>query len=268
MPVILVSTFSESGMINLGPYSLCFPHFIAGENDHAMMLIARGSSNTAQNIIRTKVCSLNFITDQKKYMKNCVMLGYPGETTEEKMKRSIFTLMKADSFGKPRNKQVCQTHPDIVKEAVQVFLCSWDDSFTLQHNKDRMEYHFLLRIDKIIMQKKWKQCLFKGQGFPRLPLDYGYRDNVRFWFTRHSPPYAIPIPKEKGNTMETVKYACSRFDPNIKWKEDACARLLKVPAIFLNGMIEVVVEAAKEKGLSVITPQFVDSLRDKRFDEE
>jgi hypothetical protein len=68
--------------------------------------------------------------------------------------------------------------------------------------------------------------------------------------------------------METVKYACSRFDPNIKWKEDACARLLKVPAIFLNGMIEVVVDAAKEKGISVITPQFVDSLRDKRFDEE
>jgi hypothetical protein len=41
-----------------------------------------------------------------------------------------------------------------------------------------------------------------------------------------------------------------------------------VPAIFLNGMIEVVVDAAKEKGLSVITPQFVDSLRDKRFDDE
>jgi len=268
MPVVLVSTFSESGMINLGPYSLCFPHFIAGENDHAMMLIARGSSNTAQNIIRTKVCSLNFITDQKKYMKNCVMLGYPGESTEEKMKRSIFTLVNADTFGKPRNTQVCESHPDIVKEAVQVFLCSWDESFPFQHNKERMEYHFLLRIDKIVMQKKWKECLFKGKEFPALPIDYGYRDNVRFWFTRHSPPYAVPIPREKGNTMETVKYACSRFDPNIKWNEDACTRLLKVPAIFLNGMIEVVVEAAKEKGMAVITPQFVDSLRDKRFDEE
>jgi len=268
MPVILVSTFSESGMINLGPYSLCFPHIIAGDQQHAMMLIARGSSNTAANIIRTKVCALNFIPDTKKYMKNCVMLGYPGETTEEKMKRSIFTLLPATTYGKPRNRQVCATHPDMVKEAVQVFLCSWDESFPLQYNTERMEYHFLLRIDKIIMQRKWRDCLFKGQGFPALPVDYGYRDNVRFWFARHSPPYAIPIPREKGNTMATVKYACSRFDPKITWNEDACARLLKVPAIFLNGMIEVVVDAAKEKGISVITPQFVDSLRDRRFDEE
>jgi flavin reductase (DIM6/NTAB) family NADH-FMN oxidoreductase RutF len=265
MPVILVSTFAESGMINLGPYSLCFPHFIAGDNDHAMMLIARGSSNTAQNIIRTKVCSLNFIPDKKKFMKNCVMLGYPGETPEEKMPRSIFTLMPAKSFGTPRNTQVCSTHPDIVKESVQVFLCSWDDSFPLQHNKDRMEYHFLLRIDKIIMQKKWKECLFKGEGFPALPIDFGYRDNVRFWFTKHSPPYAIPIPREKGNTMETVRYACSRFDPTVKWQDEACAKLLKVPAIFLNGMIEMAVDAAKEEGITLITPQFVDRLRDKRL---
>jgi hypothetical protein len=68
--------------------------------------------------------------------------------------------------------------------------------------------------------------------------------------------------------METVKYACSRFDPNITWIEDACTRLLQVPAIFLNGMIEVIVDAAKDKGLSVITQQFVDSLRDRRADDE
>ncbi len=201
-------------------------------------------------------------------MKNCVMLGYPGETTEEKMQRSIFTLMPASSFGKPRNTQVCTSHPDIVKEAVQVFLCTWDDSYLLQHNKERMEYHFLLRIDKIIMQKKWKECLFKGQGFPPLPLDYGYRDNVRFWFTKHSTPYAVPIPEEKGNTLETVKYACSRFDPKFKWEDDACSRLLKVPAIFLNGMIEVIVDAAKSEGITFITAGFVDKLRDKRADEE
>jgi len=267
MPVVLVSTFSASGAINLGPYSLCFPHYIAGAHEHAMMLIARGSSNTAQNILRTKVCSLNYIPDKKKYMKNCVMLGYPGETTEEKMKKSIFTLIKADAFGKPRNTQVCNAHPDIVKEAVQVFLCSWDETYPLQHNKERLEYHFLLKIDKIIMPKKWKECLFTGRGFPPLPIDYGYRNNVRFWFSKHAEPYAIPIPREKGNTMDTVKYACTRFDPAIQWKDEACARLLKVPAIFLNGMIEVIVAAAKEQGVSIITPQFIDRLRDKRFNE-
>lgn len=196
------------------------------------------------------------------------MLGYPGDSTEDKMQRSIFTLMPADSFGTPRNTQVCRTHPDIVKESVQIFLCSWDDRYPLQHNKECMEYHFLLRIDKIIMQKKWEECLFKGQGFPPLPIDFGYRDNVRFWFTKHSPPYAVPIPREKGNTMGTVRYACSRFDPTIKWQDEACAKLLQVPAIFLNGMIEMVVDAAKEEGITFITPQFVDKLRDKRTNKK
>ena len=93
MPVVLVSTLAESGQTNLGPYSLCFPHNITGGKDHAMMLIARGTSNTATNIIRTRVCALNFIPHKKKFMKNCVMLGYPGETTAEKMKNSIFTLI-------------------------------------------------------------------------------------------------------------------------------------------------------------------------------
>ncbi|MCK5422241.1 MAG: hypothetical protein KAJ08_08760, partial [Deltaproteobacteria bacterium] len=81
MPVLLVSTLNESGTTNLGPYSLCFPYIVTGGESHSMLLVARSNSNTAQNIIRTKVCSLNFIPDKKKYMKNCVLLGYPGETT-------------------------------------------------------------------------------------------------------------------------------------------------------------------------------------------
>jgi len=267
MPVVLVSTFSESGKVNLGPYSLCFPHYVAGKGDHAMMLIARGDSNTAQNIIRTKVCALNFIPDKKRYMKNCVMLSYPGETTEEKMKNSIFTLLSAASYGKPRNSMVSEIYPDIVQEAVQVFLCSWDESLPLQSNMESKEYHFLLRIDKIIMKKKWKNCLLKGKGFPALPIDFGYRDNVRFWFTKHSRPYAVSIPREKGNTLETVKYAVTRFDPDVRWEDEACVRLQKVPAIFLKTMIGGIVEKAKLEGITVITAEFLDKIRDKRSSE-
>ena len=34
--------------------------------------------------------SINFITDKRKYFKEAVRLGYPGETTEEKMKEIKF----------------------------------------------------------------------------------------------------------------------------------------------------------------------------------
>ena len=86
MPTTEIGTLSESGQTNLGSYSLCFPYYIAGKDYYAMLLCCRNSSNTAKNILRTGKCSINFITDKRKYFKEAVRLGYPGETTEEKMK--------------------------------------------------------------------------------------------------------------------------------------------------------------------------------------
>ena len=92
MPTVLVSTVSESGQTNCGSYSLCFPYYIAGKSYYAMILECRNSSNTAQNILRTKKCALNFIPDDRKYFREAVRLGFPGDTTAEKMKNCLFTL--------------------------------------------------------------------------------------------------------------------------------------------------------------------------------
>jgi len=260
MPVVLVSTLAETGQTNLGPYSLCFPHIISGQ--HSMVLICRASSNTAQNIIRSGVCAINFIPDDKKYMKNCVTLGFPGETTEEKMKNSIFTLLPSARTDEQREPGV--TYPEIVQEAIQVFECTWDQSHDLQYNEESLECQFVLRIDKIAMQKKWRDSLFSGKGFPRLPVDYGFRDNSTFWFTRASKPYAVPIPKEKGVDVDAVMYAVQRYDPDIKWQEEAAAKLVRVPRVFLTRVIGESVKAAKAEGLTEITPEFLNRIRDKR----
>ena len=92
MPTVLVSTVSESGQTNCGSYSLCFPYYIAGKSYYAMILECRNSSNTAQNILRTKKCALNFIPDDRKYFREAVRLGFPGDTTAEKMNDCLFTL--------------------------------------------------------------------------------------------------------------------------------------------------------------------------------
>ncbi len=266
MPVVLISTLNESGSTNLGPYSLCFPYIVTGGRKHAMVLITRPTSNTAQNITRTKVCSINFIPDKKKYLKNCVLLGYPGETTEQKMKNSIFTLRPSTRSGPP--PQGLSKYPDIVSEAFQVFECTWDDSHPLKPTPSSDASHLVLVIEKIIMKPKWKDCLFKGKGFPRLPVDYGYRDNIQFWFSKHSKPYALKVPSSKEAPIEAVQYACSRFDPEIKWEKEACAKIVKVPNIFLKRVIGGVVKAAKEEGLTVITPEFMDKVQDKRSGEK
>ena len=69
MPTVLVGTVSENGMTNLGSYSLCFPYYIAGKERYAMLLECRNSSNTAQNILRNKTVSLNFIPDDRKFFR-------------------------------------------------------------------------------------------------------------------------------------------------------------------------------------------------------
>lgn len=85
-----------------------------------MILCCRNSSNTAKNILRTGKCSINFIPDDKKYFKEAVRIGYPGETTEEKMKDCIFTLVD----GKRAREDMDVKYPKIVKEAFQVFECT------------------------------------------------------------------------------------------------------------------------------------------------
>ena len=90
MPTIVVSTVSENGMTNFGSYSLCFPYYIAGKEYYAMLLECRNSSNTAQNILRTGKATLNFIPDDRKLFREAVRLGFPGETTEQKMKDCLY----------------------------------------------------------------------------------------------------------------------------------------------------------------------------------
>ena len=116
MPTILASTVSESGQTNLGAYSLCFPYYIAGKDYYAMIFEVRNSSNTAQNILRTGKVTLNFIPDKRKYFKEAVRLGFPGDTTEQKMKDCIFTLIDSPQ-GEGR--------PQMVEESFQIFECTW-----------------------------------------------------------------------------------------------------------------------------------------------
>ena len=86
MPTVLISTVSEDGQTNLGPYSLVQPYYVAGKDYYAMLLNCRNSSNTAQNILRTGKCAINFVTDERKTFKEVVRLGWPGDSTAEKMK--------------------------------------------------------------------------------------------------------------------------------------------------------------------------------------
>lgn len=280
MPTILASTVSESGQTNLGSYSLCFPYYIAGKDYYAMLLECRNSSNTAQNVLRTGKVTLNFITDDKKYFKEAVRLGFPGDTTAEKMKDCKFTLVDSD-LGEDR--------PQIVKEAFQVMECTWDSSLenAFEDKPGNLEgyeppyrnfngitskfgAHFILKVDKIWMKDKYYNAIINGvkaSDFPPVPVDYGYRDSTNFWCSRHKKPFAEKIQAKDGD-VNSVMYAAERIDPEIKFTKEACAKLVKIPRVFLKAALTQMVNIAREEGIALIDEKALEIINDKRRQEK
>jgi len=285
MPTVLVSTLSESGRTSLGAYSLCFPYYVAGKDSYAMLLQTRNSSNTAQNILRSGTCAINFIEDGRAAFREAVRLGYPGETCEEKMKGCRFSLEAGLAGGEKKR-------PLIVTDAFQVFECTWwselDSAFEdsarvgqldgveppyrdFNGITSRFGAHFILRVDKILMKKRPYDAIVNGvraSAFPRVPVDYGYRDNTRFWYTRFRRPLWERIPAGKESALSTVVYAAERTDPDVKFTREACATLVKVPRVFLKAALQGCVDWAKENGVSLVTAEHMAIIRDKRSGEK
>ncbi|MBQ6817045.1 MAG: hypothetical protein IJO27_01290 [Bacilli bacterium] len=286
MPTILISTLSEDGSTTIGSYSLCFPYYIAGKSYYAMILECRNSSNTAQNLLRTGKCALNFITDERKYFKEAVRLSFPGETSKEKMAKCKLELEEglASTNGEKR--------PLVVKEAFQVFECTWDDQLEDAYlDKERIGQlegveppyrdfngitskfgcHFILKIDKILMKEKYYNTIINGVkagGFPNVPVDYGYRDSTNFWYTKFRRPIAEKIPAGKEADIQSVLYAANRIDDTVKFTEEACATLVKVPRVFLKLVLQGCVNWAKENNVTLITPEHMKIINDKRSKEK
>lgn len=280
MPTVLVGSVSENGMTNLGSYSLCFPYYIAGKERYAMLLECRNNSNTAQNILRSKKVSLNFIPDKRKFFREAVRLGFPGLTTEEKMKDCLFTLKDSD---------LDSNRPKIVSEAFQVFECTWDDSLenAFEDKPGQMDgylppyrnfngitsrygAHFILKIDRILIKPKYYDTIVNGvkaKGFPLVPVDYGYRDSTNFWYTKFRRPIAEKIQASDGD-VNSVIYAASRIDPDVKFTDEACAKLTKIPRVFLKAALTQMVEIAKSEGITLIDEAAVALINDKRRSEK
>lgn len=280
MPTVLAGTVSENGQTNMGSYSLCFPYYIAGKDYYAMILECRNSSNTAQNILRTKKVSLNFIPDDRRYFREAVRLGFPGDTTEEKMKNCLFTLI---------GSKIDNSRPKILLEAFQVFECTWDDTLEDAHLDkpgslegydppyrnfngitSKFGAHFILKIDKIFMKEKYYNSIINGVkagGFPSVPVDYGYRDSTNFWYSKFKKPCPEKIQAKEGD-VKSVIYAASRIDPEVKFTDEACAKLTKIPRVFLKAALTQMVNIAKEENIALIDEKALEIINDKRRKEK
>ncbi len=285
MPTVVISTLCEDGSTTLGPYSLVQPYYIAGKEYYAMLLECRNSSNTAQNILRTGKCALNFVGDSRKSFKECVKLSWPGDKPEDKMPKCNFKL--ETSLIQEENPE--DIRPMVISDAFQAIECTWMRELDGAQNDapgnlngyeppyhdfngvtSKFGCHFILRIDKIIMKKKYRDAIINGvkkRDFPNVPIDFGYRDSKNFWYCRRSRmiPELLPIRKQ---SLDSVRYAADRIDDKIKFSDDALETILNVPRIFLPTVLKGCVEWARENNVTQITANEMKIINDKRSKEK
>ena len=75
------------------------------------------------------------------------------------------------------------------------------------------------------------------------------------------------LPVREGS-IQSVRYAADRIDDKVKFTDDACRKLVKVPRIFLNTALKGCVEWARENNVDVIDAQHMDTINDKRSREK
>ena len=285
MPTVIISTLCEDGTTNLGPYSLVQPYYVAGKDYYAMLLECRNSSNTAQNILRTGKCAINFITDEPKYFKEAVKLSWPGDKPSDKMPKCKFLLEK--SMIEEETPE--DVRPQVMSEAFQVIECTWmreldgaDKDVAGQLTGYEPPYHdfngitskfgahFILRIDRILMKKKYSDAIIngvRGKDFPPVPVDYGYRDSKNFWYCRHSRMRAELLQVRQAS-LESVRYAADRVDDKVKFTDAALMTVLGVPRVFLPLVLKGCVAWAKENGVELIDAEHMKIISDKRAQEK
>ena len=280
MPTVVISTLCEDGTTTLGPYSLVQPYYVAGKDYYAMLLSCRNSSNTAQNILRNGKCAINFVDDKPKTFAECVKLSWPGDKPEDKMPNCKFKLEKGQAEG---------DRPMVLTDAIEVIECTWvreldgaeaDQAGNLNGYEppyhdfngitSKFGAHFILKIDKILMKKKYSDAIINGvrsKDFPNLPVDYGYRDSKNFWFHRKTKMRAELLPMRK-QSLDSVRYAADRADDKVKFSDDALEMILNVPRVFLPLVLKGCVEWARENNCELITAKEMQIINDKRAKEK
>jgi flavin reductase (DIM6/NTAB) family NADH-FMN oxidoreductase RutF len=256
----LVTTVSEDGETNIGPYQLTFPFEVIG--GRTMMIISRQGSNTDLNVKRTQKCALNFVEFNKRDLKKIVGLGYPGQTTEEKMQDNPYTLVDSPTPGRASDGQ---RFPKILKEAFQVYECKLDVDQPIRDDGKTPEY-LILNIENILLKETWAKNIEQGTNkMPNMPITFGFRDGARFWFTEIKRPFWFPTPTDKGPKEESILYEANRLDPeNVQFTREACKQLTGVPRPFIKTVLKGIIKRAKEEGVAEVDEEYVIKINKER----
>jgi flavin reductase (DIM6/NTAB) family NADH-FMN oxidoreductase RutF len=255
----LVTTVDESGVTNVAPYQLTMPFDVIG--GRALLLISRPDSNTAHNLRRTGIASLNYVECTRSELKRIVTLGYPGQSAQDKVADNPFTLVPSPT---PERAPDAERFPPILDEAFQVYECVVDPSQQLGTEGQPPAY-FVLRIERILLRQRWAHNIETGaKRMPRMPITFGFRGGEDFWFAQVRRPFRLKTPRDRGPKEEAILYEANRIDPDVQFTREACQRLTGIPKPFVKSALRSMVAQAKDKGVGLIDVDFVEEVNRAR----
>jgi flavin reductase (DIM6/NTAB) family NADH-FMN oxidoreductase RutF len=258
----LITTVSEDGQTNIGPYQLSFPFEVIKR--YSWMVISRPGSNTQTNVWRTRKCALNFIEYDRDQIETILKFGYPGQTTAEKMEYNTFELIDSPTPGRESN----DIYPKIIAEAYQVYECTLDMERINENPilRDSTSKHLLLNIDNILVKDEWMERIDGTKDkMPSVAMTYGFRGGATFWFGEVQPAYKLPIP-DMGPNHELVHYEANRIDDEVKFTWGASKMLSGIPNAFLQNVLGGIVKQAKLRGVTEVNEEFMELLNKERED--
>lgn len=261
MSFALVTTVHENGETVIGPHALCYPFSVS--EPYAMLLISRGNSGTAVNIRRTRRCALNYIEFDEQRLRAIAALGFPGLPLDEKLRRNPFTLVPSPMA----DSRADAGFPRIIAEACQVIECTWNDAMDVgggNDNDSSRAARFVLGVNHILLQDRFHAGVTNGSAFPNMPIFFGFRAGGDFWFASHGSPFAVPLPRAEGTELQSVKYLARRLDETVRFTDEACARLTRVPRPFLQQAMSRLITEARSRGVAEISAAFLDDINRRR----
>lgn len=262
MSFALVTTVHENGETGIGPHALVYPFGIT--EPHSMLLISRSNSGTAANIRRTGKCALNYIEFDRTKLQGVANQGYPGMPLADKQKANPYTMIRSPSPDKADDPDF----PLVVQEACQIIECTWDDAFEIDqqfgHKLEVYAAHFVLLVDNILIKDRYQEGIESGDVFPDMPIFYGFRAQGDFWFAEHREPFSISPPTVEGLEAQTVFYLANRLDEHVRFSQEACGMLARVPKPFLQQVLKGIIAAAKDHDITEVDPVFMEQVNRER----
>ena len=256
----LITTVSDDGQTNIGPYQLSFPFEV--NTRYSWLVISRPNSKTATNVRRTLKCALNFIEYDEDQIETVLKFGYPGQTTTQKMEYNTFELIDSPTPGRASS----DIYPKILAEAYQVYECTLDVE-RIEANpilRDQRSAYLLLNIDNILVKERWMAGIDgSGDEMPHIAMTYGFRGGNSFWFGEPQPAYKLPIPN-LGPNYELILYEANRLDDEIRFTKEAAQALEGIPNDFVRNVLQGIIKQAKARDMTLIDADFVHELNKQR----